>query len=219
MFLTDDISIAYRHTTIRGPWPLYAWWIDCLTPSTCRCKRHVVLVTHLSLSTHSPVRVRAEGWGRDMWGYTDTNSQTPNPSPKHSQLLALAHQHTHGHQHACTKSPHLTCSFPAPKDRSGTAVTREVTRLQGVRLSRLWESPTQGHRSLPAALSVWKVMGHSLTTMRRRDRVSKGDWGQWEAQIYRYWAEPRPSARGNYTEYEHARWGLAAIFHFHPEPL
>lgn len=27
-FLTDDISIAYRHTAIRGPWPLQTWLID-----------------------------------------------------------------------------------------------------------------------------------------------------------------------------------------------
>lgn len=27
-FLTDDISIAYRHTAIRGPWPLHTWLID-----------------------------------------------------------------------------------------------------------------------------------------------------------------------------------------------
>lgn len=54
MFLTDDISIAYRHTDIKGLWPLYAWWIDSLTLSACcgpGCKRHVVLVTHLFLST------------------------------------------------------------------------------------------------------------------------------------------------------------------------
>lgn len=27
-FLTDVISIAYRHTAIRGPWPLHTWLID-----------------------------------------------------------------------------------------------------------------------------------------------------------------------------------------------
>lgn len=220
MFLTDDISIAYRHTTIRGPWPLYGWLIDCLTLSTCHgpgCKRHAVLVTHLSLCIHSPVRVLAEGRGEDIWAYTDTYTNIVT----HTHRTPIrTHQHTHAQQHRLApKNPHLTCSFPAPKDRSGTAVTWEVMRLGGVRLSRLWESPTQGHRSLPAALAVWKVMGQSLTTMRRQGRVSKGGWGQWEAQIYRYWAEPRSSAWGNYTEYEHARWGLAAIFHFHPEPL
>lgn len=216
MFLTDDISIAYRHTTIRGPWPLYGWLIDCLTLSTCHgpgCKRHAVLVTHLSLCIHSPVRVLAGGRGEDIWHiHKHSHTHTPYSHPYTSAHTCTAAQ-------TSTKNPHLTCSFPAPKDRSGTAVTWEVMRLGGVRLSRLWESPTQGHRSLPAALAVWKVMGQSLTTMRRQGRVSKGGWGQWEAQIYRYWAEPRSSAWGNYTEYEHARWGLAAIFHFHPEPL
>lgn len=77
-------------TIIRGPWPLYTWLIDCLTLSTCRGpggKRHVVLVTHLSLSIHSLVRVLAEERGEDMWGYTDTNTVTY--TPKQTRLPSL----------------------------------------------------------------------------------------------------------------------------------
>ena len=155
-----------------------------------------------------------------MRRYTDTYIEShTTPSETHTDTHPTLYIGTHAQLHTCTQKSRFTCFFPAPKDRSGTAVTWEVMRHWGVRLSRLWESPTSGHRSLPAALAVWKVMGHSLTTMHRQDRVSKGGWGQREAQIYRYWTQPRPSAWGNYTEYEHARWGLAAIFHFHPEPL
>lgn len=222
VFLTDDISIAYRHTTIRDPWPLYAWLIDCLTLSSCHgpgCKRRVVLVTHLSLCI-LPYEDFCGGRGKRYVGIYRHIDKHGHTHPSHNPLPFI---YFSTKIHACThknqKLSHLTCSFPAPKDRSGTAVTWEVMRLGGVRLSRLWQSPMQGHRSLPAALAVWKVMGQSLTTMRRLGRVSKGGWGQWEAQIYRYWAEPQSSAQGNYTEYEHARWGLAAIFHFHPQPL
>lgn len=99
MFLTDDISIAYRHTTIRGPWPLYGWLIDCLTLSTCHgpgCKRHAVLVTHLSLCIHSPVRVLAGGRGEDIWAYTDTYTNIVT----HTHRTPIrTHQHTHAQQH------------------------------------------------------------------------------------------------------------------------
>lgn len=101
MFSADDISIAYRHTAIRGPWPLYAWLIDCLTLSTCRgpgCKRHVVLVTHLSLCIHSPVRVSAETGGKAMWWYTDTYANTVSHTPR-------SHPYTHQPTHVLTCTP------------------------------------------------------------------------------------------------------------------
>lgn len=75
ILLTDYISIAFRRT-IRGLWPLYAWLIDCLSPSTCHgpgWKRHIVLVTYQSLCIHSPVRLFACAKDKeDMCGYTDT---------------------------------------------------------------------------------------------------------------------------------------------------
>lgn len=214
--LTDTLPFGVH-------WPLCAWLIDFLTLSACGslgCKRYTVLVTHLFLSIHFPVRVLAEARDQDMWRYTDTNRDMYNPhQPTHRHLPSL-YISTHMHSNTLApKSPVSRVSFrPLRTDQAQLWLERSWGS-GGVSLSRLWESPALGHRSLPAALAVWKVMGHSLTTMHRQDRVSKGGWGQREAQIYRYWTEPRPSAWGNYTEYEHARWGLAAIFHFHPEPL
>lgn len=142
MLLTDCISIAFRRT-IRGLRPLYGWLIDCLSPSTCRgpgCKRHVVLVTYQSLCIYSLLgslhiqKTKMCGW------YTDKHSHTHithNPTAIYMYANTHVHARTHGNQ----KNLHLTCSFPAPKDRSGTAVTWEVMKLGGVRLSRLWESP------------------------------------------------------------------------------
>lgn len=197
-------------------WPFYLWLIDFLTLSACGgpgCKRYIVLVTYLFPSIHFPVRVLAEAKICE-----DIQTQT-EPPPRLTHLPSL---YISTHMHSTTlapKSPISRVSFrPLRTDQAQLWLERSWGS-GGVRLSRLWESPTQGHRSLPAALAVWKVMGHSLTAMHRQGRVSKGGWGQREAQIYRYWTEPRPSAWGNYTEYEHARWGLAAIFHFHPEPL
>lgn len=209
-FLKYDISIRNRRTTIEYLWPFYDWLTDCL--ALCASRGHkiqVVFLTHLFVGVDSPVRVSTG----EMEPRTDLSAHSHSCSSANTSKPA----------HTCAKKEkrnlYLTCSFAAPKDWSGTAVTWEVMTLRGVRLSRLWESPMQGHRSLPAALAVWKVMGQSLTTMRLPGRVSKARLGQWGAQIYRYWVLPQSSAKGNYTEYEHARWGLAAIFHFYPEPL
>lgn len=174
MFLTDDISITYRHTAIRRPWTLYAWLIDSLTLSTCHspCSwRHVVFVTHLSLCIHSPSEGPCRGKKRrryvKLYSHPQMQTHKPTPDTRVPSLYTCTPTRTSTTAKEEEKKKHLTCSFPAPKDRSGTAVTWEVTRLGGVRLSRLWESPTRDHRSLPAALAVWKVMGQSLTTMHR----------------------------------------------------
>lgn len=162
--------------------------IYCLTLSACHglgCKIHVVLVTRLSLYVYSLLWGSMQGEDaqicKDILTLRRMQAQTPISPLTATRIHLQMHACPHTHQWQKKTPSYLTCSFPAPKDRSGTAVTWGVTRLGGVRLSRLWESPTQGHRSLPAALAVWKVMGQSLTVMRRLDRVSKGGLGQWGA--------------------------------------
>lgn len=143
-FLTDDISIAYRHTTIHSLWPLCAWMMDylALTAWNCSgCKRHVVWVTHLSVCIHFSVRVHAGGRSKNVWGCTRTLIDISHTA-HHPVLSIYISKLLHARTHQCQKNTHcLTCSFPAPKDRSGTAVTCEVMKLEGVRLSRLWKSP------------------------------------------------------------------------------
>lgn len=69
MFLTDDISIVYRHTAIRDALT-FVCLIDRFSDPVCvrrsSCKRYTVLVTHLFLSMHFPVRVLAEARDQDM---------------------------------------------------------------------------------------------------------------------------------------------------------
>lgn len=69
MFLTDDISIIYRHTAIRGALT-FVYLIDRFSDPVCvrqsSCKGYIVFITHLFLSIHFPVRVLAEARDLDM---------------------------------------------------------------------------------------------------------------------------------------------------------
>lgn len=118
MFLKADISIAYRRTTITAPRPLYAWLIDCLTLPMCRglgWKRHVVLVTHLSVYTlpcEGPCRGKRQRYVRI---YTNSHIYTPQ-----------THTHTH--------------TPPAPK----TPIWRVPFRPLRTDQAQLWLERSQG---------------------------------------------------------------------------
>lgn len=145
MFLTDDISIAYRHTAIRGPLT-FVCLIDRFSDPVCMrslvCKRYTVLVTHLFLSIHFPVRVLAEARDQDMWRYTDTNRVTYNPHPPTHRHLPSLYISTHMHSNTLApKSPVSRVSFrPLRTDQAQLWLERSWGS-GGVRLSRLWESP------------------------------------------------------------------------------
>lgn len=152
--LTDTLPFGVH-------WPLCAWLIDFLTLSACGslvCKRYTVLVTHLFLSIHFPVRVLAEARDQDMWRYTDTNRVTYNPHPPTHRHLPSLYISTHAQQHTCTQKPRFTCFFPAPKDRSGTAVTGEVMRLWGGQTEQTLREPSIGSQVTPSSPSG--VKGH-----------------------------------------------------------
>lgn len=111
-------------------WPFYLWLIDFLTLSTCGgpgCKRYIVLVTYLFPSIHFPARVLAEA---KICEDIQTQTDDPPPPQTHTSPIPI-HKHTYAQHHTCTQKPHFTCFFPAPKDRSSTAVTGEVMRLGG----------------------------------------------------------------------------------------
>lgn len=69
MFFTDDISIIYRHTAIRGALT-FVCLIDRFSDPVCvlqsSCKGYTVFITHLFLSIHFLVRVLAEASDQDM---------------------------------------------------------------------------------------------------------------------------------------------------------
>lgn len=89
MFLTDDISIVYRPAAIWGALT-FVCLIDSFSDPVCvqrsSCKRYTVLVTHLFLSVHFPVKVLEETKiCEDIQAQTETHA-APTHTHRHLYL-------------------------------------------------------------------------------------------------------------------------------------